>query len=159
MSAEENEEQLLRSVALQNAQSILLARRRAERELIEAKEALERKTEELAHSLAMMRATLESTTDGILVVDQDGKVTGFNEKFVEMWWMPREMMNSPDDQLLAVACRQLKDPEQFMTKVRDIYATSPAETFDVLEFVDGPIASLITRIRRRSSANNSYKNW
>ncbi len=63
----DEEEQLLRSVAIQNANSILLARQRAEQELIRAKEALEVKTRELAHSLAMMRATLESTWDGILV--------------------------------------------------------------------------------------------
>jgi two-component system NarL family sensor kinase len=48
MSSDENEEKLLRSVALQNAQAVLLARERAERELISAKEALEHKSTELA---------------------------------------------------------------------------------------------------------------
>ena len=62
-------EELLRSSALRTANSILLARQRAEQELIQAKKALELKTKELAHSLAIMRATLESTTDGILVTD------------------------------------------------------------------------------------------
>lgn len=50
MVAEEDDEKLLRSVALKNAQSILAARQRAERELIESNEALERKTEELAQA-------------------------------------------------------------------------------------------------------------
>jgi PAS domain S-box-containing protein len=50
MPADDDEEKLLRSVALQNAQSILLARQRAERELIESKEALERKTAELSEA-------------------------------------------------------------------------------------------------------------
>ena len=48
--ADENEDDLLRSVALENAQAILLARQRAEQELIRAKEALQQKTEELAHA-------------------------------------------------------------------------------------------------------------
>src|SRR6202046_3454192 len=48
MSSDKNEEKLLRSVALQNAQAVLLARERAERELISAKEALEHKSTELA---------------------------------------------------------------------------------------------------------------
>jgi hypothetical protein len=52
----DEEEKLLRSVAIQNANSILLARQRAEQELVSANEALERKTEELAHSLSMMEA-------------------------------------------------------------------------------------------------------
>lgn len=43
-------------------------------ELLQAKEALERKTAELALSLSMMQATLDSTTDAIVVTDLDGKV-------------------------------------------------------------------------------------
>ena len=89
MAAHDDEEQLLRSVALQNARSILLARQRSERELIEAREELTWKSEELAQSLAMMRATLESTTDGIMVVDRAGNVSDFNEQFVEMWRLPK----------------------------------------------------------------------
>ena len=111
MELRDDEERLLRSVALQNAQSILLARQRAEEELVRAKEALELKTQELARSLAMMRATLESSTDGILVTDGGGKVTGFNEKFVEMWRMPREAIDSKEHrQLQEVACQLQGSP-------------------------------------------------
>ena len=84
----ENEEQLLRSVALQNAKAILQARQQAEQALVQANQALELKSAELAQSLAMLRATLESTTDGILVTDGAGNLTGFNERFVSMWRFP-----------------------------------------------------------------------
>lgn len=47
MEADQGEEEMLRSVALQNAKSILVARQRAEQELIASKQALEQKTEEL----------------------------------------------------------------------------------------------------------------
>lgn len=50
MHQDEDELKLLRSVAFQNSQAVLLARERAERELIAAKEALERKSAELAES-------------------------------------------------------------------------------------------------------------
>jgi PAS domain-containing protein len=137
MEQRDDEETLLRSVALQNAQSILLARQRAEEELVRAKEALEWKTQELARSLAMMRATLESTTDGILVTDGGGKVTGFNEKFVAMWRIPREDMDSKADrQLQEVACQYFKDPRQFLARIEDIYASSPPERYDLLELAD-----------------------
>ena len=43
---EDPEEELLRSVAIQNAKSILLARQRAEQDMLRAKQALERKTQE-----------------------------------------------------------------------------------------------------------------
>ena len=55
MPIDEDEEKLLRSVALQNAKSIFLARQRAERELIESKEALERKTDELTEANRQLR--------------------------------------------------------------------------------------------------------
>ena len=126
---DDEEEQLLRSVALQNAQSILLARQRAEEELVRAKEALERKTQELAHSLAMMRATLESTTDGILVTDGDGKVTGFNQKFVEMWRMPREAPRVREHQRLLEVERPRSStiPDGSWPRIDEIYASSPPE--------------------------------
>ncbi len=82
------EDDLLRSVAMQNAQSILAARQRAEQEILRAKDELEGKTRELARSLAIMRATLDSTWDGILVTDERGTVTGFNQQLVEMWRIP-----------------------------------------------------------------------
>lgn len=58
MSKEQDEEKLLHSVALQNATSILLARQRAEQELVRAKQELEAKNKELAQSLAATEASL-----------------------------------------------------------------------------------------------------
>jgi PAS domain S-box-containing protein len=55
MPIDEDEEKLLRSVAMQNAKSILRARQRAERELLESKQALERKTEELTEANRRLR--------------------------------------------------------------------------------------------------------
>ena len=145
---QDEEEKLLRSVALQNAQSILLARQRAEEELFRAKEALELKTQQLAHSLAMMRATLESTTDGILVTDGGGTVTGFNQKFVEMWRMPREILDSTEHQrLLEFNSREFEDPVRFLATVRDIYGSSPPESHDLLELADGRVFERFSRIQ------------
>ena len=60
MSADQAEEELLRSVAIQNAKSILAARERMERDLLEAKHSLERRTEELAKSEAQYRSALKA---------------------------------------------------------------------------------------------------
>lgn len=148
MKPTEDEEALLRSVALQNAQSILLARQRAEEELVRAKEALELKTRELAHTLAMMRATLESTTDGVLVTDGRGNVTDFNQKFVEMWRMSRDAMESGDHRrVLIESSVYFKDPEQFLERVDDIYASSPPESYDLLELADGRAFERFSRIQ------------
>ena len=147
MQAEE-EEKLLRSVAIQNAKSILLARQRAEEELVRAKEALERKTEELARSLSLMRATLESTTDGILATDADGNVTGCNKRYVQMWGVPRALMEAGNHQLLVETnSRQFADPDAFKAKVQAIYANAYPETFDLLNLADGRAFERFTRIQ------------
>lgn len=138
MQTHDEEEKLLRTVALKNANSILVARQRAEQELIRAKEALELMTKELAHSLSMMRATLESTTDGILVTDDTGSVTDFNERYLKMWKFSRDGMRSQNhQQLLEAVCHEFPDPARFLARVAEIYASPPAESHDFLELTDG----------------------
>jgi PAS domain S-box-containing protein len=150
----DDEEKLLRSAALRNASSILLARRRAEQEMIRAKEALELKTRELAHSLALMRATLESTWDGILVTDEHGNVTDFNRRYVEMWRLPGETVASWNHrQILDSTFPQLKDPQQFLARIEAIHAGSTEDSFDVLEFADGRVFERYSRIQRVSGRN------
>jgi PAS domain S-box-containing protein len=150
----ENEEQLLKSTALQTANAILLARRRAEQELVQAKEVLEEKTEELAHSLSMLSATLESTTDGILVTDEQGRIIAFNQKFVDMWRIPDETLASRAHQkLLEVTERQFLNSQEFRARITAIYTTSPAETFDVLETADGRVFERYSAIQRVEDRN------
>ena len=142
----DDEEGLLRSVAIQNANAILVARQRAEQELIRAKEALEFRTRELAHSLAMVRATLESTSDGILVTDARAAVTDFNARYLAMWRLPRETVEGkrhPD--ILDIVGAQFADPGSFRARVDAIYATAPAETSDVLELADGRVFERASR--------------
>ena len=148
MATEDNEDKLLRSVALQNANAILLARQRAERELFHAKEALERKTEELARALAMMRATLEATTDGILVTNAGGEITDFNQKFVDMWRLPPEAMETRQHRkLLDLPTHQFIDPEKVRARIEQIYASRPPETYDLLEFADGRVFERFTKVQ------------
>ena len=148
MAENDDEEKLLRSAALQNAESILLARQRAEEDLLRAKEALELKTRELDHSLAMMRATLEATTDGILTTTHTGQITSFNEKFVEIWRMPRSIMDLGDHREIAkVVSQNFHDPELLRSRTEEIYATAPAESFDLLELADGRVFERFSRIQ------------
>ncbi len=148
MPSYDDEESLLRSVAIQNAKSILAARQRAEEELIRAKEALELKSAELAHSLSLMRATLESTNDGIVVTDDSGKITHYNEKYLEMWRIPSELISANEHgKLQAFVSRQFAHPEQFRKEIERIYASSPAESFEVLELLDGRVIERFTKIQ------------
>src|SRR4051794_708047 len=80
------------AAALQDSASILQSRQGAEQELVRANEALEDKTRQLARSLAVLRATLESTSNAILAVDRGGAITEFNQNFLDMWQLDRGHM-------------------------------------------------------------------
>jgi PAS domain S-box-containing protein len=71
MQGKEDEEKLLRSVALQNAQSILLARQRAEQELFQTKEALRKQSE-------WLQVTLSSIGDAVIATDSNSRITFMN---------------------------------------------------------------------------------
>ncbi len=93
---------------------------------------------ELRAANSVLAATLESTADGILVVDRSGRITSLNSRFAEMWKLPTDVIESRDDSLaLAFVLEQLSDPEAFLTKVQGLYGEPDAESHDLLEFRDG----------------------
>lgn len=94
--------------------------------------------EDLERSLSLLQATLESTADGILVVDMNGRIVSFNQKMAEMWGIPPEVLASGDDQrAIEIALGRLRDPDTFLEKVRALYALPDEASFDVLELRDG----------------------
>jgi two-component system, cell cycle sensor histidine kinase and response regulator CckA len=92
------------------------------------------------HTLSLHLATLESTADGILVVDRAGRVTSSNRKFVALWRLPDDVLATrQDERLLEVLIDQVKDPDGFLRRVRELYADMEASSFDLIECLDGRV--------------------
>ena len=102
---------------------------------------------DLTQSVSLLRATLESTADGILVVDLQGRIVEFNQRFAQIWQVPPDLLvagrdhdlptSSRDEQMMRSVLGQLTDPAGFLAKVTELYTQPEASSFDVLEFKDG----------------------
>ena len=93
---------------------------------------------DLQNTLSLLGATLESTADGILVVDPGGHITSFNARFAEMWRLPAPILASGDDRAaISFVLDQLQDPGAFVAKVESLYHQPDAESHDTLHFKDG----------------------
>ncbi|MBI5386834.1 MAG: PAS domain S-box protein [Verrucomicrobia bacterium] len=103
----------------------------------------------LERSLALAAATLESISDGILIVDTEGRMVGFNQTFVHMWRIPKAVVESRDDEkAVKFVTSQLKDPQGFQAKVKQLYATPDAESHDYIEFKDGRMFERFSKPQR-----------
>ena len=147
--AEGGEDDQLRAAALRNATAILSARERAEAALVQTKEALEARTHELSHSLSLMQATLESTADGLLVTDGEGRVVTFNEKFLAIWGLDRAAAQGATHLgMTKHVDRLLREAAQINARLADIYAAPSKEALDTLELQDGRVLERYSRPQR-----------
>lgn len=107
---------------------------------------------EQAASLSLLRATIDSTADGILVVDRAGRIVVYNQRFVELWGLPCEALSAGEDAAaLAHVFNQLRDPCAFLARVRELYEDPEAESgVEVLELADGRLFERISRPQRVS---------
>ena len=86
-----------------------------------------------------LRATLESTADGILAVDNNGKILQASRRFAEIWKIPPAIMECGDDRAVLDFVRdQLVYPVVFLKKVESLPLSDVAEN-DILTLRDGRV--------------------
>jgi PAS domain S-box-containing protein len=141
---QDNEEELLRSVAIQNAQSILVARQRAEQELVAAKEALELRTAELERANELIRTLAENAASCLLMLDEEGIATYMNPAAMEeTGYALEEFAKAPLHDVLhaptargghsveACPIRNARERMQPLKKHRDLFVRKDGTTFPV----------------------------
>src|SRR6266550_2200632 len=105
-----------------------------------------KKPRRVVDSLAssVLKATLESTADGILVVDLDGKIVAHNRRFEEIWKLQPALIAGNSDlsgrrRLIEHVKDQLVNPELFVDGIQERYAEPQSDSFDMLNFKDGRV--------------------
>lgn len=88
---------------------------------------------ELEERLAQLRATLDSTTDGILVLDLQGRIVNFNPRFAALWELPEPLLAARDDAAVAAwMLRRVADPVVYSKRLQSLADSPELEGTDVL---------------------------
>ncbi len=105
------------------------------------------KTTDLEKSLSLLRATLESTADGIMMVNGKGQVVDWNQKFIEMWRIPSHMLESGIERIgFEYILSQLTNPQTVISDVQYLYENPEWQgELPVLHFKDGRIFERFTQ--------------
>ncbi len=95
--------------------------------------------ERLEQTVSLLQATLDSTADGLLVVNQDGHITTSNRQFMRQWGLDAIQPCMQEAALLAAVREKLKAPETFFARVRAMHEAPDQESFDIVELRDGRV--------------------
>ena len=98
-------------------------------------EEVRREAELLDHNVSLLRATIEASGDGILVIDNQSRYVTFNQSFVDIWHMPQSILTSGDAQRSREhAMTQVKEPKELDgVAQRALAGEEVAGTFEMLD--------------------------
>jgi diguanylate cyclase (GGDEF)-like protein/PAS domain S-box-containing protein len=92
---------------------------------------------ELAYKTMIQNAQSNTSSEGMLAVNQAGQILSFNKRFGEMWRIPQPILDSRDNQkLLDFISSQLKYPEEFKRSVLYLYQHPEKKSEDEIELLD-----------------------
>ncbi len=101
--------------------------------------------DELEKLIAELRATLESTADGILVADLDGGIRGYNQRFAEMWGLPQELLTQRDDlAIFAWMVKAVLNAEHYEIRLSAIARAPLLEARDIVMLRSGKVLERLT---------------
>jgi len=93
----------------------------------------------------LLHSILGATVEGVLMINQSGRVLAANRRFQEMWRIPEKIaQGSRDDLLLEFVLDQLAEPGRFSEQVQRLYQ-SDEEARDILQLKDGRLFMRLTR--------------
>lgn len=101
--------------------------------------------ERLEKLLSELRATIESTADGILVTDLHGAIQGFNRRFSQMWNVPEALLVQRDDVAIYQWMRsQVENDLQYGSRLDAIADAPLLEGHDTVTLKDGRVLERVT---------------
>jgi diguanylate cyclase (GGDEF)-like protein/PAS domain S-box-containing protein len=113
---------------------------------------------QFANTLLMTQ--METSPDGILVVDANARIISFNHRFADMWGVSLDLLEAKDDApVLKAVMSSMKDPQAFVARVRYLYEHPEEGGRDELETKDGRFIDRHTGVLRTPSGEQLGRVW
>ncbi|MBW4445206.1 MAG: PAS domain S-box protein [Plectolyngbya sp. WJT66-NPBG17] len=93
--------------------------------------------EQLRRSNALLKAQQEASIDGILVVDEHRNIVDYNQKFCNIWRLPKILPTQNSRQIAEMVADQLEDSEAFLASIEALYQILDEVFHDELSLKDG----------------------
>ncbi|MFZ0006111.1 MAG: PAS domain S-box protein [Methanoregula sp.] len=89
---------------------------------------------------SLLQAALDSTADGILVVDNERKITSYNKKFCTIWGIPENKLNEAQEATALLYISPLvADIQEFSVRMNELYNHRGRESYDMVRLIDGRV--------------------
>ena len=76
----------------------------------------------------------DTSPDGILLVNENARILSYNRKFVELWGIPEELVQTGNDEtVLQWVVHQIQEPDAFIAKIRRLYEDREAKSRDQVQ--------------------------
>ncbi|WP_284619658.1 putative bifunctional diguanylate cyclase/phosphodiesterase [Aquabacterium humicola] len=106
----------------------------------------QRRCDERESLVAELRATLESTGDGILVTDLAGRITAFNRRFAQLWGVPEELLTQRNDEAVYDWMRRsVREPEAYQRRLAVIQEATLMQAHERIELLSGRVLERVTQ--------------
>jgi PAS domain S-box-containing protein len=99
-----------------------------------------RAEDNLKFSNLILSTQQEVSLDGILIIDESGKIISFNRRFIEIWGIPPDVVASrSDERALQSVIDKLENPEEFLARVNYLYANRDEKSREEITLKDGRV--------------------
>jgi PAS domain S-box-containing protein len=104
-----------------------------------------RRREQLAFQRSLLDAQQEAMDIGILVVDEEGRISSYNERLLELWGADESPLEAPTiEAVRSWAAERVTDPETFVETIQGRYDSPDAVVRDDVELADGRVLDRYT---------------
>jgi diguanylate cyclase (GGDEF)-like protein len=117
---------------------------------------------------SLVRAILEASPDGILVVDEKAVIAAHNQRFVEIWKIPRDHLGrfhsdtaigEKDAPILAAVLEYVKDRDTFLARVHELYDNPQMNDHCEIELRDGRTLERHSTVLRSHTGDYLGRVW